>query len=322
MSQDDWTNLLANSDKQNTNEMMAMLASLTGAFDSGNLDVATLMSIAPELIASPDWQVATSPIVHMQFMYDRMADEGQKEALETSFTEFYSGKLTETGLDPTEDRDKAQLQSALVEFMAETAKQPELREELVKMARAYTGYETDSEVHSDAANPIIVGTALMIAVDELGSDFVDHLVQLAFSSTDAVVRGRAVSAIGSTKDPVKSAEVRELVFSEELRDNEVYSILYPQVFMPHTRDATWVWFQENMDEIFKRFPEDKWGRMAFVGSTFCNTEKQAEVETFFADKIESLTGGPRTLAKTLESIDLCIAKVQQHKPEMDAWLGQ
>ena len=137
-----------------------------------------------------------------------------------------------------------------------------------------------------------------------------------------MVRGRAVTAIGNTKDPVKSAEVRELVFSDDLRDNEVYSLIYPQVFMPETRDATWVWFQENMDEIFKRFPEDVWGRMAFVGSTFCDSEKQAEVQTFFSDRIKSLTGGPRTLAKTLEGIDLCVAKVQQHKPEMDAWLGQ
>ena len=322
LSQDDWTNLLANSDKQNTNEMMAMLGSLTGAFDSGDLDVATLMSIAPQLIDSPDWQVATSPIVHLKFMYNRMADEGQKEALESRFTEFFSSKLADTGLEPTEDRDKAQLQSALVEFMAETAKQPELREELVKMARAYTGYETDNQVHPEAANPIIVGTALEIAVDELGSDFVDHLIKVAFNSTDAVVRGRAITAVGNTKDPVKSAEVRELVFSEELRDNEVYNVMFPQVFMPQTRDATWVWFQENMDEILKRYPEDVWGRMAFVGSTFCNTEKQAEVEAFFADRIESLIGGPRTLAKSLESIELCVAKVQQHKPEMDAWLGQ
>ena len=98
MGQDDWTNLLANSDRQNTNEMMAMLGSLTGAFNSGDLDVATLMSIAPQLIASPDWQVATAPIEHMNFMYEQMAGEGQKQALQLRFAEYYSGKLNETGL--------------------------------------------------------------------------------------------------------------------------------------------------------------------------------------------------------------------------------
>ena len=322
MGQDDWTALLANSDRQNTNEMMAMLGSLTGAFNSGDLDVATLMSIAPQLIASPDWQVATAPIEHMDFMYERMASKKQKQALELRFAEYYSGKLSETGLSMIDDRDQARLQAALVAFLATTARQPELRAELVSMARAYSGYETDSKIHPEAANPIIVGIALVVAVDELGDDFVDHLYQLAVDSTDTVVRTRALDAIGSTRDPVKAAEVRELVFSSELRDNEIYSILYPQVLMTETRDATWLWFQQNMDRILLRVPEARWGRMTFVGGEFCNSEKQTEVQAFFAERIKSLTGGPRSLAQNLEGIDLCVAKVQQHKSEMDTWLGQ
>lgn len=322
MSEDDWSNLLAHSDKQNTNEMMAMLGSLTGAFDSGDLDVATLMSIAPQLIDSPDWQVATSPMGQMRFMYDRMADEGQKQALEERFNAFYAGKLEDTGLEATEDRDQARLQGALVEFLAATARQPELRAELVAMAKAYTGYENDGQIHPEAANPIIVGTALSVAVDELGNGFVDHLLQLALGSTDAVVRGRTLRAAANVKDPAKAAEVLELVFSEAIRDNEVFTVLYPQVMMPETREATWKWVQENIDRILERVPEDAWGRITFVGGAFCDTGKQAEVEAYFADRIDSLTGGPRNLAKNLERIELCIAKVQRHKPGMDEWLGQ
>ena len=62
--------------------------------------------------------------------------------------------------------------------------------------------------------------------------------------------------------------------------------------------------------------------MTSVGTAFCNSEKQAEVQTFFAERIDSLTGGPRSLAQSLESIDLCMAKVERHKTEMDVWLGQ
>lgn len=322
MNQQDWSNLLANGDRQSTNEMMAMLGSLAGAFNSGDLDVATLMSIAPQLITNPNWQVATAPIKQMNFMYDNMASEAQKKALEQRFSEYYAEKLDETGLEVTEDRDLAKLQTILVEFMAKTAKQTELRSELVNIARAYTGYGGDGKIHAEAANPIVVDTALVVAVDELGDDFVDHLYHLIIGSTDAVVRGRALSAIGSTRNPAKAAEIRELAFSNQLRDNEIFSVIYPQVLMPETRDATWDWFQENMDRILPRIPEESWGRMTFVGSAFCNTEKRAEVEAFFAERIGSLTGGPRRLAQTLETIDLCVAKVEQHKTEMDVWLGQ
>lgn len=322
MSQQDWNNLLANSDKQNPEEMLATLGSLTGAFNSGDLDVATLMSIAPQLIANPGWRVATAPIDHMEFMYDRMADERQKLVLEQRFADFYAGKLAATGLGTTDDRDDAQLQAALVEFLAETAKQPGLRAELVTMARTYSGYGTDNLLHPDEANPIIIGTALGVAVDELGDEFVDHLLRLGLGSTDAVVRGRTLSAVGSTKDPAKAAEIRDLIFSPDLRNNEIWSILFPQAFMPETRDATWAWLQQNLDGIFARMPEPSWGQIAFVGRAFCDSEKRAEVETFFAERISNMTGGPRNLAQSLERVDLCIAKVERHRADMDAWLGQ
>lgn len=322
MHMDDWNRLLANSDRQNTEEMMAILGSLTGAFNSGDLDIETLMSIAPQLIASPDWQVATSPMDQMSFMYDRMATDGQKQALEQRFAEYYSSKLAVTGLQVTEDRDKASLQAALVTFLAETAKQPQLRAALVEMAVAYTGFGTDSAIHAAAANPIIIATALAVGVDELGDEFVDHLLRLTQGSTDAVVRGRTLTAIGNTKDPDKAKEIRELVFSADLRDNEIYSILFPQAMMVETRDATWLWFQQNIDKILERVPEARWGRMTVVGSAFCDSAKQAEIEGFFGERVAEMTGGPRNLAKTLEGIDLCIAKVQHHRAEMEAWLGQ
>ncbi|MGA9574768.1 MAG: M1 family metallopeptidase [Lysobacterales bacterium] len=322
LSREDWTSLLEASGKLNTNEMMAVAGSLAGAFNSGDLDVGTLMSIVPQLIASPGWQVATAPIEQMNFMYEKMASDGQKQALESRFTELYSGKLQATGLETTADLDRARLQNALVGFMAKTAKQPGLRTQLVSMAQAYSGFATDGEIHPDAVNPIIIGTALMVAVDELGNDFVDHLHHLLTTSTDAVVRGRLLDAIGNTKDPEKAAGIRELVFSNELRDNEIYSILFPQARMPETRDATWSWFKQNMDRILVRIPEERWGRMTAMGQAFCSTEKQAEVQDYFTGRIDTLTGGPRSLAQTLEGIDLCMAKVKQHKPEMDAWLGQ
>jgi alanyl aminopeptidase len=322
MGQQDWNNLLANSGKQNSEELMAMLGSLTGAFNSGDLDVATLMAIAPQLIANPGWQVATAPIEHMKFMYSRMADERQKRVLEKRFAGMYSEKLEETGLSATDDREKAQLQGALVEFMAKTAKHPALRTELVTMARAYSGFGTDNRLHPKRANPIIIGTALGVAVDELGDPFVDHLLQLGLNSTNAVVRGRMLTAAGNTKNPAKAAEVRNLVLSPELRNNEIWNILLPQTFMPETRDATWSWIQQNLDGVLARMPEPSWGRIASIGRTFCDVNNKDEVEAYFADRIDSLTGGPRNLAQALERVDLCIAKVERHRADMDAWLGQ
>ncbi len=92
--------------------------------------------------------------------------------------------------------------------------------------------------------------------------------------------------------------------------------------MPETRDATWLWFQKILDRILPHIPEPAWGRMTFIGGAFCDSEKQGEIAAFFTDRIDSMTGGARNLAKTLEGIDLCLAKVQRHQEEMGMWLGQ
>lgn len=42
----------------------------------------------------------------MKFMLNHMANAEQKQELEKRFDEFYSGKLDDTGLDVTEDREK------------------------------------------------------------------------------------------------------------------------------------------------------------------------------------------------------------------------
>ena len=89
-----------------------------------------------------------------------------------------------------------------------------------------------------------------------------------------------------------------------------------------TRDATWEWFEQNIDKILERVPEARWGQMTTIGSAFCGAEKKKEIDDFFVGRIDEMAGGPRNLAKTLEGIDLCIAKAQHHQAEMEAWLGQ
>ncbi len=41
----------------------------------------------------------------------------------------------------------------------------------------------------------------------------------------------------------------------------------------------------------------------------------------FADRVKDYNGGPRTLAQTLEGIDLCIAARKSLTPELTAFLN-
>jgi hypothetical protein len=69
----------------------------------------------------------------------------------------------------------------------------------------------------------------------------------------------------------------------------------------------------------EKLPEESGGYMPLYASHFCSEEKAREVQEFFAPRVDSLSGGPRHLAETLESIRLCAAQVARHRPGTTAF---
>ncbi len=126
------------------------------------------------------------------------------------------------------------------------------------------------------------------------------------------MRGQLLSALARTRDPELAARARALALDERLRTNEVLTPLYSQLFMPETRDATWEWVVANFPAL-RDLLESSAGRLPGLGSFFCSEERADAVETFFAEHIEDLPGGPRNLASTLESIRLCAARAEAHR---------
>jgi alanyl aminopeptidase len=90
-----------------------------------------------------------------------------------------------------------------------------------------------------------------------------------------------------------------------VRTNEIRAPLSVQVSKPETREAAWAWIEQSFVPLTARLPDDGAGSMPWYASTFCSEEKAAEVEAFFAPRIDSLPGGPRNLAGALEAIRLC-----------------
>jgi len=138
------------------------------------------------------------------------------------------------------------------------------------------------------------------------------VLELFVNADDALLRARLLSALAHTKDPELAARARALALDERLRLNEVTTPLRVQMSMPETREPTWLWVKEHFEELRGRL-EDGAGRLPRVGGAFCSEEKAEELETFFRQRAESLPGGPRTLANTLEEIRLCAARVETHR---------
>jgi len=114
------------------------------------------------------------------------------------------------------------------------------------------------------------------------------------------------------------------------KDIDLRESFYPLLFGPlsyaDTREVPFEFVKQHLDALLKRLPrevgEDYAAMLPSVGGSFCDAKQRDELDSFFADRVKDYNGGPRTLAQTLESIDLCIAARKSLAPELTAFLNK
>ncbi len=297
-------------------EKLAFADSLVGAFQNGSLPAADFYTAMQPLARSSIRPVATKPIGSLHFAVDDLVPAENQPAVRSYAKRLYTPAYRRLRFRPRgeEDGEQALLRASVVDALATIGEDRRVRREASRAAQRYVGYgrRGDGEVHPDALDTNLVGVSLAVAIQDGDAGFFDHLLQLFENADDALLRARLLSALAHTKDPELAARARALALDERLRLNEVTRPLRVQMSMPETREATWVWVKEHFEELRGRL-EDGAGRLPRIGGAFCSEEKAEEVEAFFRQRADTLPGGPRTLANTLEQIRLCAARVETHR---------
>ena len=325
MSSDGWQSLLSNKSELTTREMMSLNNSLKGAIDAGKLTFTELVEIAPSIIASESEATAMGPSKLLSFVYHDVAENNEDRAqLAKLNRDLYGQRLIELGLETSKDDsvNTIQLRSGLINFLSEEGEDKAIRQYLTDMAVAYTGYKNDGNIHADKADSNLIGTAIKVAVEDLGTPFAKHLKMLLDSSNDGTVRGRLLGGLGSVEDPEYATELRELILSESLRDNEIYSILMGQLNHQDLQKPMWEWFKANIDGVKSRIPPFGQHRLPVVGQFFCSKPMKQDYMAFFKPIVKDLAGAPRPYQQSIESIELCIAQVEFHQKDVEKYLNQ
>ncbi len=141
----------------------------------------------------------------------------------------------------------------------------------------------------------------------------DALVERLGTETDSTMRGYLLRALGGVDDEALAARARALALDPRLKTNEVFAPLWPQADDVRTRDATWAWVREHVDQLTARLPESHGSALPFLGASWCTEERAVEVEAFFAPRVPKVPGMERSLAQAVESIRLCAAKAAVHR---------
>ncbi|MBK5921971.1 hypothetical protein CCR80_13100 [Rhodothalassium salexigens] len=317
-----WRALIDHFDALNTRERLSLGDSLAAGFNADAVAVATLVDAARIQAKAEAREVVMSPVGDLASLHAMVDDDATEEAIEALVRELYAPKLDEIGLSPSESEgvEVSLMRAPLVSTLARLGQHDDLRDTLVDMAETYVGDEGEP-LDPTAIDPSLIGVALAVAVDEGDDAFAETLKAKALASRDASFRQRALVALARSEDDDMAEAMRTLALTDAVRDNEATAILFTLMGVDEHTDDMWDWIREeaNFDGVLARIPTWNKGGIARVGSVFCSADKAAEVKAFFEGRIETLEGGPRALAQTLEGIDLCAAAKAAKADEVKAY---
>jgi len=316
-----WSGLFERFDAINDREALALMGSLSAAYRSGDADTATLAEAFRIFAPSGQREVATKPIEDLRHIHDYLATTAAaKRGVEAFVRTLYRDRLETLGWQarPGEDAETRLLRADVIEALADPGRAEAVRAELVRRVEAYLSTQG---LNADAIDPGLIGMALQVAVEHKGMAFARTLRERMLASRDATFRGRALRALAHAPQPAIGEMARALITDQRLRDNEAIAIVYTQAGTPSQRDAIWDWVQANLDALLNRIPSWRQGAVIAVAGGFCTESRARAVQAFFADKVESLEGGPRELAQTTERIRLCATLREAKAKEVQTWFG-
>jgi alanyl aminopeptidase len=266
-----------------------------------------------------------APSELLTFIRERLLPEGNDAAAaERQFrkfaTDLYQPAFQRLGFEskPDDSDETRQFRADVINFLAFQARDPQVRREATRRAMEYIGYGGDGKIHTDAIDPNLVETALSVAAQETGEKFFDALISLLRTSTDTVLRTRVLYALGRVQSPKLLDRVMQLVLDTVLRTNEIFTLLDSLVQEKSNREPVWQWVRNNYDALVNRMSPTDAGGLSLVAD-FCNDAKATEVKKFFEERVAALPGGERNLARALERIAVCAARVNAHRSDPLPW---
>jgi alanyl aminopeptidase len=302
-------------------EQLALADSLQAAFSAGRLTTTEALEALEPFSASPEPELATAPTSLVRFARDELVPPALRARVESYGRRLYAGRLAAIGFDPRpgDDENRRLLRKDLVRFLAEVARDPQVRRLARARGEAYLGIGRGGKIQRDAVDPDVAATALMVAIQEGGAAVFDAAVKHLSGAREPDVRRNLVIGIGAATDPALGRRVRALALDPKVRVNEIFTLMFVHFSQPENREATWQWLKENTDALLKRIPGFLASVVVRPAMVFCSEERRREVEAFFRPRVERIPGGPRALEQTLEAIGLCSVRRKHHAADARAF---
>ena len=308
-------------------ERVGVLGDVDSLASEGQASTEVALGLVPKFSKDPDWHVVQAAANIAALLRGESVPANLREKGARFIQREFGEKARALGwtAQPGDSDDTRLLRQKLVPFVASTGEENELIDQAGKLAREWLA--TRRQGGAGNIPPEMLEPVLRIAAEFGNRDLFNSLRTAAIQERDHHNREVLLEALGSFRNPELARAALDLLLS---KDFDLRESFYPLLFGPlsfvATRDVPFQFVKQNLDALLKRLPrevgEDYAAMLPSVGGSFCDARHRDELDSFFADRVKDYNGGPRTLAQTLEGIDLCIAARKNLTPELTAFLSQ
>jgi alanyl aminopeptidase len=298
-------------------EQLIFADAVSSAFVQGSSTPGEVLDAMPALSGSEIPQVATALFDRFAWIRKYLATDATRPALDAYAATQYAGRAAALGLrrQPSDTDAITQLRVRLVEFLAFTTRDAALRRDLNDQGRLALGLNGTGTVDLSRVDPDIREAALEVAVQDSGAPaFKAVLGELAVNHQTRQ-RYELLAALGATHDPELGEQARDYGTTSAVAVGELRFLYGSLVAEPENIDAFWQWLKTHYDALAARLPDQFQSAVIHLAAVNrCSKPQSEELRGWFAPRIQSIVGGERVLAQSLEAIDQCTA-LREHVGE-------
>ena len=301
-------------------ERAGVLGDVRALVDSGQMSPKLALGLVPQFSGDPARQVVESALGIAELVKGRGVPDELRPKGSAYIREIFGKRALDLGWQPQagEDENRLLLRQALVPEVASEGEEQDL---IAKARQLGSAWLDDRK----AISPELVSSVLRVAAEFGDRDLFDRFHAAAKKEQDHRTRETLIRALGSFRNPAIAKAGMALLLSDEFDAREsFYALLFGPLAYPETRALPFEFVKTNLDALLAKLPREVGGDFAAalpeVGRAFCDEGRRAELQSFFEDRVKAYTGGPRNLAKTLESVDLCVAKKKAIGPDLVEFL--
>ncbi|OIW34850.1 hypothetical protein CONLIGDRAFT_588415 [Coniochaeta ligniaria NRRL 30616] len=257
--------------------------------------------------------IARVSSVQSTFMFE---DKAVRDGLEKFQRDLVSKKAHEVGWTFSESDGHVEQQFKAMLFGAAGLSGDET---IIKAAKEmFAKYMAGDK---SAVHPNIRGSVFSMALKYGGKEEYEQILNFWRTSTNSDERNTALRCLGRAKDPELIQRTLSMLFSGEVKDQDIYMPAAGLRSHPEGVEALFDWLQENWEQLIIKIPPSfsmLGSLVSIFTSSFTTKEQLDKVEKFFASK--STAGFEMSLAQSLDAIRSKISHLERDREDVKEWL--